>query len=79
MIHAIPELIGNRKDVDLSHEAAVGKIAEKEIIYLMSRGLSRDEATSVIVRGFLDVSIMGLSEELNNEIKSLVNKMAEGL
>ncbi len=79
VIHAIPELVGAKKDIDLSHEAAVGKIAEKEIIYLMSRGLSRDEATSVIVRGFLDVDILGLSEDLQKEIRETVNKMTEGL
>lgn len=78
-IHAIPELIGMKKDVNLSHEAAVGRIAEKEIVYLMSRGLSRDEATSVIVRGFLDVDIMGLPKELSREVKGLVSKMIEGL
>jgi len=78
-IRAIPELIGNRRDIDLSHEAAIGKIAEGEIIYLMSRGLSRDEATSVIVRGFLDVDILGLPKELNNEIRRLIEKTTTNL
>ncbi|MBU4266656.1 MAG: SufD family Fe-S cluster assembly protein [Candidatus Altiarchaeales archaeon] len=78
-IHAIPELIGRKKDVDLSHEAAVGKIAEKEIIYLMSRGLGRDDATSVIVRGFLDVNIMGLPRGLAREIESLLDIVSKGL
>lgn len=78
-IHAIPELIGMRKDVDLSHEAAVGKIAEKEIIYLMSRGLNRDEATSIIVRGFMDVDILGLPKALAEEIRSLVDMLSGGL
>ncbi|MDD5746246.1 MAG: SufD family Fe-S cluster assembly protein, partial [Candidatus Omnitrophica bacterium] len=40
VIHAVPELIGKVSGVDLSHEAAVGKIAQEEIEYLMSRGLS---------------------------------------
>jgi Fe-S cluster assembly scaffold protein SufB len=79
VIHAIPELIGSRKDVELSHEAAVGKIADKEINYLMSRGLNRDEATSVIVRGFLDVNLMGLPEKLEREIKDLVEQTTRGL
>jgi len=78
-IHAIPELIGRKKNVDLSHEAAVGKIAEKEIIYLMSRGLDRDEATSVIVRGFLDVDILGLPKALSEEIRELLDVVSGGL
>jgi len=71
-INAIPELVANSEGAELSHEAAVGKIAEKEIVYLMSRGLSRDEATSAIVRGFLDTSIMGLPKKLDEEIKGIV-------
>ena len=53
MIHAIPELKGNLAGIDLSHEPAVGKIAEEEVEYLMARGLTRTEATAAIVRGFL--------------------------
>lgn len=78
-IHAIPELIGSKKEVDLSHEAAVGKIADKEITYLMSRGLTEEQATSVIVRGFLDVDIMGLPKELSQQITHLVDNMTEGM
>jgi Fe-S cluster assembly scaffold protein SufB len=71
-IHAVPELEGRTKDVDMTHEAAVGKIAEEEIQYLMARGLSADEATAAIVRGFLDISIKGLPEHLEKEIKRAV-------
>jgi Fe-S cluster assembly scaffold protein SufB len=71
-IHAIPELKGNLAGVDLSHEAAVGKIAEEEVIYLMARGLTRDEATAAIVRGFLRVDIEGLPPLLSEELKRAV-------
>ena len=72
MIHAIPELKGTLAGVDLSHEAAVGKIAEEEVEYLMMRGLTRDEATAAIVRGFLRVDIEGLPPELNLELQRAV-------
>ncbi len=71
-IHAIPELEGKVEGVDLSHEAAVGKIAEEEILYLMARGLDREEATAAIVRGFLDVDIKGLPENLREEMRKAV-------
>ncbi|MCK5512606.1 MAG: SufD family Fe-S cluster assembly protein [Thermodesulfovibrionia bacterium] len=71
-IHAIPELEGKVSDIDMSHEAAVGKIAAEEIQYLMARGLSSDEATAAIVRGFLDVNIKGLPENLEKEIKKAI-------
>jgi len=72
VIHAIPELRGYVDGVEMSHEAAVGKIAQEEITYLMSRGLSEDEATSTIVRGFLSVDIPGLPAQLKAEIDRAV-------
>ena len=73
-IHAIPELKGNLAGIDLSHEAAVGKIAEEEVGYLMARGLTRDEATATIVRGFLRVDIEGLPPLLSAELKKAVEE-----
>ena len=71
-IHAIPELKGNLAGIDLSHEAAVGKIAEEEVEYLMARGLTREKATAAIVRGFLRVDIEGLPPLLSAELKRAV-------
>ncbi|MBW1982826.1 MAG: SufD family Fe-S cluster assembly protein [Deltaproteobacteria bacterium] len=73
-IHAIPELQGKVDGVEMSHEAAVGKIAQEEILYLMSRGLSEDEATATIVRGFLSVDIPGLPPQLKAEIDRAVEE-----
>lgn len=78
-ILAIPELEAMNPEVDLSHEAAVGRIAEDEIFYLMARGLTRDEATSAIIRGFLDVEIKGLPEFLKREIDKAVEMASEDL
>jgi Fe-S cluster assembly scaffold protein SufB len=76
-IHAVPELEGKVPDIDMSHEAAVGKIAEDEIQYLMARGLTAEEATSAIVRGFLDIDIKGLPENLKEEIQRAVARSEE--
>lgn len=73
-IHAIPELEGKVDGVEMSHEAAVGKIAQDEILYLMSRGLSEDEATATIVRGFLSVDIPGLPAQLKAQIDRAVEQ-----
>ncbi len=69
---AVPELDGAVPGVDMSHEAAVGKIAEEEISYLMTRGLDENEATSAIVRGFLDVEIKGMPPALQEEMRRAV-------
>ena len=73
-IYSIPELDGQSRDLDMSHEAAVGRISEEELEYLMARGLTSEQATSVIVRGFLDVEIKGLPEDLKREIKSITER-----
>ena len=78
-IYAIPELKGTLKGIDLSHEAAVGKIAEEEVEYLMARGLTRTEATATIVRGFLRVDIEGLPPMLNAELKKAVEASEKDL
>jgi Fe-S cluster assembly scaffold protein SufB len=78
-IHAIPELRGRLPGIDLSHEAAVGKIAEEEVEYLMSRGLDRDEATAMIVRGFLKVDIEGLPPVLEAELQKAIEDSEEDL
>jgi Fe-S cluster assembly scaffold protein SufB len=78
-IHAIPELVGRLAGIDLSHEAAVGKIAEEEVEYLMARGLTRDQATAMIVRGFLKVDIEGLPPLLEAEVKKAVEESEKDL
>ncbi len=79
VIHAIPELEARHPNVDLSHEAAIGKIAEDEIFYLMTRGLSRDEAISLIIRGFMDIDIKGLPEVLKREIDKAIELVEKAL
>jgi Fe-S cluster assembly scaffold protein SufB len=71
-IHAIPELESYHQDVELSHEAAIGKISDDELNYLMSRGLNEEEATATIVRGFLDLEIKGLPEQISSRIRETV-------
>ena len=78
VIHAIPELEATVDGVELSHEAAVGKIAQEEIEYLMARGLDEDEATSTIVRDFLNVDIMGLPPELERAVEEQINQLDAG-
>lgn len=76
-IASIPELNAKAHDVELSHEAAVGKIAEEEIRYLMARGLSEEEATSLIIRGFLSLDIRGLPPALADATKRMIDLIAE--
>lgn len=71
---AIPELEATVSDVEMTHEAAVGKIARDQIEYLMSRGLTEDDAVSMIVRGFLVGGIKGLPDNLRREIDEAIEQ-----
>jgi len=79
VIYAVPELEGRTAGVEMSHEAAVGKIAAEEIEYLMARGLDEEEAVSTIVRGFLGVKIEGLPPALEEEVEQTIRETGKGL
>ncbi|MGD2150857.1 MAG: SufD family Fe-S cluster assembly protein [Desulfobacterales bacterium] len=72
LMQAIPELSGYVPGVEMSHEAAVGKIDQQEIEYLMARGLDEEEAISTIVRGFLNVDIEGLPTDLKKKLDETI-------
>ncbi len=74
LMHAIPELSGYVPGVEMSHEAAVGKIDKREIEYLMARGLDEESAISTIVRGFLNVDIKGLPPALKQKLDQTVSE-----
>ncbi len=77
IIHTIPELKSSVENVDLSHEAAIGKIAQEQLNYLMARGIEEEEAKSLLIRGFLDVSIKGLPPHLNKVIAKVIDLKAK--
>jgi len=78
MTAAVPELDATVADVEMTHEAAVGKIARDQVEYLMTRGLTEDEAVGMIVRGFLEGGISGLPEDLKKDIDDAVEKANQG-
>ncbi|MDP8216240.1 MAG: SufD family Fe-S cluster assembly protein [Candidatus Kaelpia imicola] len=78
IIRAVPEIETEFRDVEISHEAAIGKISREEIEYLCSRGFSHEEAQSIIVRGFMDIEILALPDILKREIRELEDKTLQG-
>jgi Fe-S cluster assembly protein SufB len=65
-------------DTTMTHEATVGKISQDQIFYLMSRGLSENEAQNLVVQGFLEVFTKELPMEYAVEFNSLVKLEMEG-
>jgi len=66
------------EDVSIEHEARVGKISEDQIFYLMTRGLSEEEASMMIVNGFLDPLVKQLPMEYAVELNRLIELEMEG-
>ncbi len=67
-----PSMEVEENDVEVSHEAVVGKIGEEQLFYLMSRGLSEKEATKMIVSGFIEPLIKELPLEYAVELNRLI-------
>ena len=78
-IYAVPELEASSANLEMSHEAAVGKISEDEINYLTSRGIAEEDAESMIVRGFLNMDITGLPDELAEQTQNMIDMSVEGM
>jgi Fe-S cluster assembly protein SufB len=74
----IPCNIVENDNVEFSHEAKVGKISEKTIFYLMSRGLSEEDAKALIVRGFAYPISKELPIEYAAEMNNLINIELKG-
>ena len=65
-------------DVTMGHEATVSKVSEDQLFYLMSRGLTEDEAMAMIVRGFVEPIAKELPMEYALELNRLIELQMEG-
>ena len=65
-------------EVTIEHEASVSKIAEEQLFYLMSRGMSETEASSMIVTGFIEPLVKELPMEYAVEMNRLIELQMEG-
>ncbi|RLG74921.1 MAG: SufD family Fe-S cluster assembly protein, partial [Thermoprotei archaeon] len=61
----------------LTHEASIGKVAEEEIVYLMSKGFTREEAEEIVVRGFMNVEIRGVTPKIKAYISNILKLMSK--
>ena len=73
-----PTMQVDEPDITMGHEASVSKIGEEQLFYLMSRGLSEVEATSLIVNGFIEPIVKELPLEYAVELNRLIQLNMEG-
>jgi len=74
----IPYMDILQEDVAVEHEATISKVAEDQLFYLMSRGLSEEEATAMVVQGFLEPFTKQLPMEYAVELNRLIQLEMEG-
>ena len=65
-------------DVTIGHEASVSKVGEEQLFYLMSRGLSEEQATGMVVSGFIEPLVKELPMEYAIEMNRLIQLQMEG-
>lgn len=68
-----PGMEVSENDVSVSHEATLGKVGEDQLFYLMSRGFSEEEATKLIVSGFINPLVKELPLEYAVELNRLID------
>jgi Fe-S cluster assembly protein SufB len=73
-----PYIEVEEQDVQIEHEASVSRIGEEQLFYLMSRGLTEAEASSMIVSGFIEPLIKELPMEYAIEMNRLIELQMEG-
>ncbi len=66
------------QDVNIGHEASVSKIGEEQLFYLMSRGLTEEEASTMVVAGFIEPLVKELPMEYAVEMNRLIQLQMEG-
>jgi Fe-S cluster assembly protein SufB len=68
----------DEEDVTIGHEASVSKVGDEQLFYLMSRGLSEEEATTMVVSGFIEPLVKELPMEYAVEMNRLIQLQMEG-
>jgi Fe-S cluster assembly protein SufB len=68
----------DEKDVTIGHEASVSRVGEEQLFYLMSRGLSKEDATTMVVSGFIEPLVKELPMEYAVEMNRLIQLQMEG-
>jgi Fe-S cluster assembly protein SufB len=68
----------DEQEATISHEATVSKVGEEQLFYLQSRGIDEQEATKMIVNGFVEPVVKELPMEYAVELNRLIELQLEG-
>jgi len=76
VIESLPEISSSTPEAVLTHEAAIGKISEEQLSYLMSKGFTEEEARAAIIKGFLSIEEPRLPHQVMEIVKRTIEYIA---
>jgi len=76
-IETVPELSSSHPEVDLHHEASIGRLRDEEIDYLVLKGFDYREAVALLVRGFVDVGLDRLPAGISRNLQTILDLFAK--
>lgn len=77
-INSTPTVTAQTAQVNLSHEASIGMVGQDKLVYLMSSGMTEDEARDLIVQGFLDLEHQHIPKGLRDMVKRMIDTAKSG-
>ena len=77
-ISSTPQVTAKSTQVNLSHEASIGMVGKDKLAYLMSSGMTEDEARDLIVQGFLDLEHQHIPKGLRDMVKRMIDTAKSG-
>ena len=77
-VSTLPELLSSTRDAELTHEASIGKISREQLNYLFTRGFDEEEATSLIVKGFMGAGLERVPEPLRPVVGRIIEELSRG-
>jgi Fe-S cluster assembly scaffold protein SufB len=77
-VEAVPVLKASNPTTALTHEASVGKISAEEVEYFQTKGLSKDEARELIVKGFVNSSLHNMPDLVAKKMRDIIDGVKDG-
>ncbi len=77
-VSTMPELHSTSPDAELTHEASIGKISRDQLVYLYTRGFDEEEATSLIVKGFMGAGMERLPSAVRPVVERIIEELSHG-
>ena len=77
-VEAVPVLKALNPTTELTHEASVGKVSSQEVEYFQSKGLNKEMARELIVKGFVNKSLQNMPDQVSKKMRDIIDGVKNG-